>query len=71
MEETVSFKRGDKVRVINTSNKLVGKTGCVENFRSGKQIIRNGTLKTKNLVVVKLDGTGDLEQFLFGELEKI
>jgi len=71
MEETVSFKRGDKVRVINTSNKLVGKTGCVENFHSGKQIIRNGTLKTKNLVVVKLDGTGDLEQFLFGELEKI
>ena len=71
MEDTVSFKIGDKVRVVNSSNKLVGKTGCVANFRSGKQIIPNGTLNTKNLVVVKLDDTGVLEEFLFSELEKI
>ena len=71
MKDMLSFKIGDRVRVTNEENKLVGKTGLVNFFLPGEQInIIERPIK-KNLVVVKMDDTGELEQFLFEELTKL
>ncbi|MFC1991435.1 hypothetical protein ACFLVC_01725 [Chloroflexota bacterium] len=72
MEEEFSLKFGDNVRIINPSNRpFFRKTGCVDSFLPGKQLLRDGTFTIKNLVSVKLDDSGKLEQFRFDELEII
>ena len=70
MKDIISFEKGDRVRVINEANELVGKTGVVSFFLPGEQTKYIGRGIIKNLVVVKMDDTRELEQFSFEELVK-
>jgi len=71
MKGALSFTVGDRVQVFTASHKLVGKTGVVSFFLPGEQITSIGRTGPKNLIAVKMDDTGELEQFFFEELAKI
>jgi len=71
MKDMLNLKIGDRVRVTNEANILVGKTGIVTFFLPGEQITTIGRPIIKNQVAVKMDDTGELEQFFFEELAKI
>lgn len=71
MKDMLQLRIGDRVQVTNEENKLVGKTGFVTFFLPGEQINIIERPIIKNLVVVKMDNTGELEQFFFEELTKL
>ncbi len=71
MEESVTFKIGDKVEIIEHSNNAyVGKIGSLITAKTIHPAINGQVIKEK-VYKIKLDDTGDIVDCLLSQLCKV